>query len=114
MILRRKGALATLERVMEKFFANGPTDLDLQYLVEFLTFLLERDKTPLISEVFAEKKYRIKRVAQFIKLARTKAEAMELVKINYMPFLFLPEDDPVLSVLLDLDALSEALQTPMR
>lgn len=113
MIRERKDALATLEFIFEKIFENGPPEIEQQYLEELLIFLLERNKTPLTDFIFSEKRYRIKQTARLIKISRTKNEAMELIKINYMVFFFLTEDDPVLSVLLDLFAIDEALKMSM-
>jgi GT2 family glycosyltransferase len=106
-IRERGAALAALENVVANVFENAALRHDLQHLEELLAVQLANRQTPLISRVFTEKRYRIRRVAELITLASTKAEALELIKINYMGSLFLPGDEPVLSVMFNLETLNE-------
>lgn len=109
-IQKRNKDTAALEFILENIFQdkNNPQNYNPQQLEEIITSLLEKNKSTLFSNLL-KRRYRLKRAAQLIALARTKQEAMQLLKINFMRYLEEPEPGSELAASFELSVLSKSL-----
>ena len=113
VIQGRKQDLQTLQYLVDKIFQNEHQKHHINSLTQILTSLLEKNPSPLTANFF-KKEHRIKKVAELMALSHTKAQAMELIKLNFMKYLLLPDlpgTSPGLSASFELQVLEKTMRS---
>ena len=105
MLQERKKDIVTFEYVLDRIFQERKQNHDNPITAKRIASLLENLQTTLL-----KKKYRRKRVAGIIGDCKSKEEALELIKVNYMKELVLPGQHPVISTYFELQALSRTIE----
>lgn len=105
MLQERKEDIARIEYILNKIFQEKEENHQNHIPAERIISLLKNNKTTLL-----KKEYRQKRICELIALSRTKEEALQLIKVNYIEQLILPGQDPVFSPYFELQALNRTFQ----
>jgi GT2 family glycosyltransferase len=111
MVQERKQDIALLEFLLDEIFSGNqpPVHRDRENLFRHLTFLLDHGPIPCNSQLL-RRRYRLKRIAEIISCCPGKEEALDLIGIEYMKYLFLPGQEPLPGVFFDLQVLVRVLE----